>query len=300
MEPEITSISQHHIAELLTTRPSDSHKGMFGTVAIIGGSSGMVGAALLTGRAALKMGSGLVYVGLLSDVPLAVDSAQPELMLHTAPDALHIPNISVLAVGCGMADDPTAQHTLLEAIQHPAPLVLDAGALNLIAHYFGLRRRLAMRKHPTLLTPHPGEAARLLNCSTAEVQANRPGAATQLAKTYACPVVLKGANTLCATKDGTLFMNHTGNPGMSGPGMGDVLTGMVASFIGQGLKIEDAMLLAVYLHGAAGDELAKQHITVGMTATELINQARELLNQWTAMKSRSVALSALLEQPDNE
>lgn len=300
MEPEITRISQQHMADLLMTRPTDSHKGMFGTLAVIGGSSTMVGAALLAGRAALKMGSGLVHVGLLSEIPLAVDGAQPELMLHSAPDTLHLPNLSVLAVGCGMADDPTAQHTLLEAIMHPAPLVLDAGALNLVANYFGLQRRLSMRKEPALLTPHPGEAARLLRCTPAEVQADRAAAATRLAKTYGCPVVLKGANTLCATREGKLFINPTGNPGMSGPGMGDVLTGMIASFVGQGLKVEDAMLLGVYLHGAAGDDLAKQHITVGMTATELTNTARKLLNQWTAAKSRSAALSALLEQPDHE
>lgn len=295
MEPEITDISQQDISELLLQRPHDSHKGMFGTVAVIGGSSGMVGAALLAGRAALKMGSGLVHVGLLSEIPLAVDGAQPELMLHTAPDTLQLPNFSVLAVGCGMADDPDAQNTLLEAIQHPAPLVLDAGALNLVADYFGLQRRLSMRKHPTVLTPHPGEAARLLNCTTAEVQADRPGSALRLARTYACPVVLKGANSLCVTKEGKLFMNHTGNPGMSGPGMGDILTGMIASFIGQGLKSEDALMLAVYLHGAAGDDLARQHITVGMTATELTNTARKLLNQWTAAKCRSGTPSPHLE-----
>lgn len=275
MNPQV--IEQSQIAGLLPKRPHDSHKGLFGTVAVIGGASGMTGAALLAGRAALKLGAGCVHVVLLADDAPVVDLVQPELMLHhaTAP----LPHATVLVAGCGMGCDVSAQNLLRTALQHPAALVLDADALNLIATHPDLRERLVSRETATVLTPHPGEAARLLGCSTAEIQADRIAAIQRLAKLFACSVVLKGADSLCATRDGRLFVNHTGNPGMSAPGMGDVLTGIIAAFIAQGLNANDALLPAVYLHGAAGDELAKQ-TAIGMTATELTDQARILLNRW--------------------
>ena len=130
------------------------------------------------------------------------------------------------------------------------------------------------------MTPHPGEAARLLGCNTEEVQAARAEAAQELAKRFHSAVVLKGAHSLCVTRDGKIFVNKTGNPGMSSPGMGDVLTGMIAAFIAQGLNVDQALLLAVHLHGAAGDAMAKQKVTIGMTATEVTEWARWLLNQW--------------------
>jgi hydroxyethylthiazole kinase-like uncharacterized protein yjeF len=131
-----------------------------------------------------------------------------------------------------------------------------------------------------VLTPHPGEAAHLLDCGTKEVQADRVAAVLQLAQRFACSVVLKGADSLCATGNGKLFVNRTGNPGMSSAGMGDVLTGMISSLIAQGLTADHAMLLAVHLHGAAGDALAEQDAGIGMTATELTEWARYLLNKW--------------------
>jgi len=125
----------------------------------------------------------------------------------------------------------------------------------------------------------------LLDCEIKEVQADRIAAIQQLAQMFACSVVLKGADSLCATRDGRLFVNHTGNPGMSSAGMGDVLAGMVAAFIAQGMSADDALLLAVHLHGAAGDALAEQQATIGMTATEVTEWARWLLNQWTQPRS---------------
>jgi hydroxyethylthiazole kinase-like uncharacterized protein yjeF len=278
MTPE--TILQHQVAKLLPMRPKDSHKGMYGKVAVIGGAKGMTGAALLAARAALKMGSGAVHALMLSDI--AVDFAQPELMLHDAHQSESIVKDSdVLVAGCGMGVERAAQNLLAKALHHKAPLVLDADALNAIAMHSELQSLLSARKHPTILTPHPGEAARLLRCSASEIQSDRISAVQDLARKYRCSVALKGADTLCATGDGKIHLNNTGNPGMSAPGMGDVLSGMIASFIGQHLDIDDALLLAVHLHGAAGDELAKQH-AVGMTATELIDQARMLLNRWAA------------------
>jgi hydroxyethylthiazole kinase-like uncharacterized protein yjeF len=173
-----------------------------------------------------------------------------------------------------------AQKILLEALKTPAALVLDADALNLLARHDDLQGDLRARKAATLITPHPSEAARLLGLSTVEVQAARTDSAQRLAEKLHCAVVLKGANSVCVQRDGTVFINKTGNPGMSAPGMGDVLTGMIAAFLAQGLDADQALLLGVHLHGAAGDALAERGIAIGMSASELIEWARWLLNQW--------------------
>jgi len=281
MNTHLPYINQKQVAAFLHSRPRDSHKGQFGTVAVIGGASGMVGAALLAGRAALKLGAGCVHVGLLADNAPAVDMLQPELMLHSATDLLRLPNMDVLAIGCGMGLDLAAQKILHDALKLDAALVLDADALNILALRPDLRSLLITRPAASVVTPHPGEAARLLGQSTSEVQAARLEAAQELAKRLNCTVVLKGAGSICVTRDGKTYINKTGNPGMSGPGMGDVLTGMIAAFIAQGLDADHALLLAVHLHGAAGDALAQQLATIGMSASEVTEWARWLLNQWT-------------------
>jgi hydroxyethylthiazole kinase-like uncharacterized protein yjeF len=305
-------------------RARDSHKGQFGTVAVIGGANGMVGAPLMAARAALKLGAGCVHVGLLAENPPTVDFIQPELMLHSASDLLRyhrpLPNPllvknpspqsspasgrggererlfsipageganvkgnfhpDVFAVGCGLGTSIAAQKLLYEALKRNAALVLDADALNLLARHADLQDDLRNRKGATVLTPHPGEAARLLDCDTEAIQADRVAAVKTIEQRFGCSVVLKGAGSLCATRDGKLFVNNTGNPGMSSAGMGDVLTGMIAAFIAQGMTADDALLLAVHLHGAAGDALAEKGIGIGMTATEVAESARYLLNQW--------------------
>jgi hydroxyethylthiazole kinase-like uncharacterized protein yjeF len=253
---------------------------MFGTVAVIGGANGMVGAPLMAARAALKLGAGCVHVGLLAENAPTVDFIQPELMLHGASAALQLPNVDVFAVGCGLGTSIAAQKLLYQALKRNAVLVLDADALNLLARHADLQDDLRARKQPSVLTPHPGEAAHLLACGTKEIQADRVAATQQLAQKFACSVVLKGADSLCAARDGKLFVNKTGNPGMSSAGMGDVLAGMIAAFIAQGMTADDALLLAVHLHGAAGDALAEQNAGIGMTATEVAEWARYLLNQW--------------------
>jgi len=275
-------IVQDRVIANFPKRPRDSHKGLFGSVAVIGGASGMIGASLLAARAALKLGAGCVHVGLLADNAPGVDPLQPELMLHSAADALCLPGIDVLAVGCGLGRDMVAQELLHDALNTGAALVLDADALNILAQRPDLCALLLSRKAATVLTPHPGEAARLLACEIKELQADRVAAVRQLAQKFGCSVVLKGASSLCATRDGRLFVNKTGNPGMSSAGMGDVLTGMIAAFIAQGMTADDALLLAVHLHGAAGDVLAEQKATLGMTAMEVTEWARWLLNQWAS------------------
>ncbi|MDP2759395.1 MAG: NAD(P)H-hydrate dehydratase [Sideroxyarcus sp.] len=275
----ITPITQKKVAAFLKSRPRDSHKGMFGTVTVIGGASGMVGAALLAGRAALKMGAGCVHVGLLADNAPAVDVQVPELMLHSAAEALKSGKPNVLVVGCGLGQSPAAQKLLYDTLLLDVPLVLDADALNLIALRPDLRGMLHTRKAPAVFTPHPGEAARLLGCSTDEIQHDRARSASDLVQKLGGSVVLKGAGSLCATRNGKLYMNQSGNPGMSAAGMGDVLAGMIGAFIAQGIAADDALLLAAHLHGAAGDELAQQQATLGMRATEVTEWARWLLNR---------------------
>ncbi len=274
-----TPITQKQVAAFLKPRPKDSHKGLFGAVTVIGGSTGMVGAALLAGRAALKMGAGCVHVGILADNAPSVDMLQAELMLHSAGNALKSTMPDVLAVGCGLGHSLAAQKVLYDALLLDVPMVLDADALNLIALRPDLRAMLHTRKAPAVFTPHPGEAARLLAISTEDVQKDRAAAARSLAQRLGGSVVLKGAGSICVTREGQLHLNETGNPGMSSAGMGDVLAGMIAAFMAQGLSPDEALLLGVHLHGAAGDELAKQQATLGMSATEVTEWARWLLNR---------------------
>lgn len=277
----IPAITRKQVASFLKPRPEDSHKGLFGTATVIGGDVGMVGAALLAGRAALKMGAGCVHVGLLVENALAVDVLAPELMLNSAGVALKAAKPDVLVVGCGMGHSLAAQKLLYDALLLDVPTVVDADALNIIALRPDLRGLLHARKTAAIFTPHPGEAARLLGCKIEDVQADRTGAALELTRKLSGSVVLKGAGSICATRDGKLHLNQTGNPGMSSAGMGDVLAGMIAAFIAQGLRADEALLLGVYLHGAAGDALAQQQATIGMSATEVTEWARWLLNRIT-------------------
>jgi len=274
-----TPITRKQVAAYLKPRPKDSHKGLFGTVTVIGGGDGMIGAAILAGRAALKMGAGCVHIGLLADKMPLVDMRMPELMLHPASTALKNSKPDVVVLGCGLGQSLAAQKIVYDALLLDVPLVLDADAFNIIADRPDLRGMLHTRKAATVVTPHPGEAARLLACSTEDIQKDRAGSATHLVKRLSASVVLKGAGSLIATREGKLYLNQTGNPGMSAAGMGDVLSGMIAAFIAQGLTTDEASLLAVHLHGAAGDELAKQQATIGMSATEVTEWARWLLNQ---------------------
>ena len=284
MSEQATVLTQKHIARLIPKRPRDSHKGLFGTVVVIGGKRGMVGAPLMAARAALKLGAGCVHVGLLADNAPGVDLLQPELMLHPASDALRLPGANVLAIGCGMGTDLVAHKILYDALHSTAALVLDADALNILAARPDFRSQLSARKAATVLTPHPGEAARLLACEIADVQANRNPAAEELRKRFHSSVVLKGADSVCATRDGKLFVNKTGNPGMSAAGMGDVLTGMIAAWLAQLLDAEAACKLAVYLHGMAGDLAEADEGEVAMTSADVAGHIGDAILELTARK----------------
>ncbi|MBN9424304.1 MAG: bifunctional ADP-dependent (S)-NAD(P)H-hydrate dehydratase/NAD(P)H-hydrate epimerase [Candidatus Accumulibacter sp. 66-26] len=273
-------------AACLRPRARNSHKGTHGSAGLLGGASGMLGAAFLAGRAALRLGAGRVYLGLLDAQAPGVDAGQPELMLRR-PDALPVADLGALACGPGMGQSHEALARLDAACALDLPLVLDADALNLVAGEGNLQVALATRRAPTLLTPHPAEAARLLDGTTAAVQADRIAAALDLAARFNACVALKGCGTIVAAPDGRWFVNATGNPGLATAGTGDVLTGFVTALLAQGWPPLDALLAAVHLHGTAADALVAAGCgPLGLTAGELIDAARAVLNRWIADHAR--------------
>lgn len=267
------------LRQALPQRPRNFHKGQAGSVGVLGGAHGMVGAAVLAGRAALMLGAGKVFLGLIADHPPCLDYLQPELMLRTPRELLEAGIITAFAAGPGMGTAKSAEQLLREVLDANVPLVLDADALNLIAASKTLQGRLPRRGAASVLTPHPAEAARLLGCATADVQANRVKAAVELARRFQAITVLKGNGSIIASPDGTWLINTSGNPGMASAGMGDVLTGMIASLLAQGANARDATAAAVWLHGAAAESLAAQgQGPLGITASDVIDAARRVAN----------------------
>ncbi|MCL6556809.1 MAG: NAD(P)H-hydrate dehydratase [Burkholderiales bacterium] len=268
-------------------RPRNSHKGRFGTVAVLGGAPGMTGAALLASRAALAAGAGRVYAGLLHEAALTVDCLQPELMLRSPATLPGLEPVNVIAAGPGLGTSAAAVEYLRAVIGRTVPLVLDADALNLIAADPALKEAVSRRSAPTLMTPHPAEAARLLGTSVEQVQRQRVETASRLATRFNAWVALKGAGTVCAGPTDSWFINTSGNPGLASAGTGDVLTGIVAALLAQGLGPQEALLAGVHVHGLAADRLVEQGIgPIGLTASELIGAVRRLLNEWAYGLSR--------------
>ncbi len=278
LEPEGLLLDESILSGAIRPRPRNFHKGQAGSVGILGGAAGMVGAAVIAGRAALKCGAGRVYLGLLTPRPPYLDYSQPELMLRKPADLLEKGLLDVLVAGPGMGKSKAAANLLRAALKAPVPLVLDADALNLIAA--PLLAAVGKRAAATLLTPHPAEAARLLGEDTRAVQADRVASARLLAQRARSFVVLKGNGSVIAAPNGKWWINPSGNPGMASAGMGDALTGIVAALLAQGTEPLTALLAGVYLHGAAADELAAAGTgPVGITASEVIGRARALLNR---------------------
>ena len=271
------------IKHLLKPRKKNSHKGKFGDVAIIGGAEGMVGAPLLAARAALKLGAGRVFAGLVAKNAPTVDPQYAELMLREAEEILSLANISALIVGPGLGRSVAAKRLLVRAIETDWPLLIDADGLTWIAAEPDLQLALHNREATTIITPHPAEAARLLGTMTGNVQNDRLAAARELVNQLHSNVVLKGAGSICITRDNKWHINTSGNPGLASAGMGDTLAGMIAALMGQGLSAEQAMLYGVYLHGAAADRCVANGIgPIGLTASEVIDSARQVINSWVA------------------
>ena len=268
---------------LLPHRPDDGHKGTFGHVFIIGGSTGFSGAPVLAGHGAIRSGVGLVTIGVpesLGDVSRmglleAMTFPLPETNQGTLSQAAMESTTEFAAekdasvIGPGLSLHGKTQKYILGFIEQcQAPLVVDADGLNALAHSTDC---LGKRKHPTILTPHPGEMARILHTSTKDVVERAEEYAVTVAKTHEVTVVLKGHRTLVVSSEGETYSNTTGNNGMGSGGSGDVLAGMIGGLLAQGMECFDAARLGVYIHGMAGDIAAQYYSTRGMAARDLIN-----------------------------
>ncbi len=271
-------------------RKSDAHKGDMGKVLLIGGAPGMAGAIFLSAYGSLYGGAGWTMIGVLDSKSAHVQIEQPELMIQDASQVVNanrfIKDIApdCLAVGPGLGLSDHALQFLEASLAFSGPLILDADALNLIADHPRLSQLLRERKDPCTITPHHGEAARLLGVLADEIQANRSQAIQQLIDQFQCFVVLKGHHTLVGAPHNDIYTCQAGNPGMATGGMGDVLTGLIASLAAQGichhLNLWEATCLAVELHARAADQLVQVGIGPnGMTPLELAKAIRSLINQ---------------------
>lgn len=267
--------------DVVRSRHPETHKGRTGHCLIVAGSRGKAGAAGLAGRGALRAGAGLLTLACPSSIqPLlhgflmeAMTEALPETPSGMLADEALGPLLeltagkTVLAVGPGIgSSEPTVRLVQDIVAESPVPLVIDADGLNALARDPDILR---LAKHPPVLTPHPGEMARLFGSVVSDIQADRIGHARRFAERYGCYVILKGSRSLVALPDGFVYVNPTGNPGMATAGMGDVLTGMVAGFMAQGYGQQTACTAGVYLHGLCGDQLAEGRGPRGFFASEL-------------------------------
>ncbi len=258
------------------TRALDSHKGTHGSVLIMGGASTMRGAVLLAGAGAQACGAGKVFLTVPGE-PL-FDAGQPQWM--TRPWGAPFDGIDAAAIGCGLGAGAEATQACEQAFASPLPLTVDADALNAVAACDDLRRRLCARTAPTVLTPHPLEAARLLAIDTRQVQAGRIEAARRLARAFGAVTLIKGAGSVIADPDGRWAIVDSGSPALATGGSGDVLSGMVAALLAQGLAAPLALRLAAWHHGRAG-ELAQRRLprAVGLSASEVAGYVRASLNE---------------------
>jgi NAD(P)H-hydrate epimerase len=284
MEMYTSSPGDAHLLDMavlrgwLRPRPRDAHKGAFGHVLAIGGDIGMGGAIRLTGEAALRVGAGLVSVATQAEHITALNAARPELMAHAVAGIQElqalIERANVVAIGPGLGQRAWGHELWRTAIVAGKPLVLDADGLNLLA-----RERLDLPAQ-TVLTPHPGEAARLLDTDTQTIARDRFAVVRELAKRHHAIVVLKGAGSLIANPRGEVAVCAWGNPGMATGGMGDVLTGVIAGLLAQGLDAWRAAQLGVALHAQAGDAAAVAG-EAGLIASDLFEPLRRLRNEWS-------------------
>ncbi|MEY3808388.1 MAG: hypothetical protein RI893_1364 [Pseudomonadota bacterium] len=271
---DVTASAIRVVKNQLPLRNRYAHKGDCGHVLIIGGDLGYSGAARLAGEAALRVGSGLVSIATRMKHAGLMNLNRPELMVHgvetPAQLVLLLEKADVIVVGPGLGLSAWAKALFNTAINTEKPLVIDADGLNLLA-------KSATVKTNWILTPHPGEAGRLLNCSTADIQQDRFAAVLSIQANYGGVAILKGAGTLIASEH-QLAVSNTGNPGMASGGMGDVLAGVLAGLLAQGLSLQDAAHQGVYNHGLAADLAAEKDGERGLLASDLMTYLRQLVN----------------------
>jgi ADP-dependent NAD(P)H-hydrate dehydratase / NAD(P)H-hydrate epimerase len=278
-KPRAESLQLSHLLNLLPLRRADAHKGDFGHVMVIGGDVGYGGAAIMAAEAAARAGTGLVSIATRPEHVAAVLARRPEIMACgvVSGQALEplLSRPSVLVVGPGLGRSPWSEQMLQQALKTSLPMVLDADALNIIAE-----GRVVPQVAPRdnwLLTPHPGEAARLLGITTQEVMADRFGCAERLHKTFGGAVILKGAGSLVAGDSEKIGVVTQGNPGMATGGMGDILSGIAGALIAQGLSVDNAARLSAVVHASAADLAADEMGQRGLLAMDVIPYVCQLM-----------------------
>ncbi len=273
----------------LLRRNLKSNKGDFGHILILAGSSRFSGAAILCSLAAIRSGAGLVTLGIPKSINSALIKIKPlEVMTLPLPETFNgslslkahqkikdfLKKIDLVVIGPGLTQDKSTQSLLRKlTAEITKPLIIDADGINALVGHLDLLRP------NNILTPHPGEMARLLNVSLKQVQSNRKGLARKFSKDYGLVLVLKGYETIVSDYSGNLYINKTGNSGMATAGSGDVLTGMIAAFLGQGLSAFKAAKYAVYLHGLAGDLAAEEKTQISLIASDIIDKIPEAIKE---------------------
>ncbi|MFO7839106.1 MAG: NAD(P)H-hydrate dehydratase [Desulfosalsimonadaceae bacterium] len=283
-----------YLQRSLPPRPADMHKGGAGHVLVAAGSPGKTGAAAMTATSAMRAGAGLVTLAVAKSL---MDRVEPQVLEAMTTGLMENENQGLgeaaaeqvlkllsdkncLAVGPGIGEEPETCRVLHRLIQEsPVPVVVDADGINNLAQ----EPQVLINTHaPVILTPHPGEMARLLGVTAADVQADRIGCARNFAESYSTYVILKGARTVIAKPDGRVYINPTGNPGMASGGMGDVLTGLVSGFLAQGLLTEQAACAAAFIHGAAADAVQAASGPFGYLASDVMEQVPKTIREVTS------------------
>lgn len=270
----IHRLDASQLAQWFTPRRPTSHKGDHGRLVVIGGDHGTAGAIRMAGEAALRAGAGLVKVLTRVENIVPIITARPELMVdELTPQSLDesLEWADVVVIGPGLGQAAWGKQALRKIDNFRKPTLWDADALNLLAIN-------PDKRHNRVITPHPGEAARLLNCKVAEIENDRLLSAQRLVQRYGGVVVLKGAGTIVADERGVNSIIDAGNAGMASGGMGDVLSGIIGALLGQALSPYDAACAGCIAHGAAADELAARYGTRGMLATDLFSTLRRVVN----------------------
>jgi ADP-dependent NAD(P)H-hydrate dehydratase / NAD(P)H-hydrate epimerase len=274
----LAMITPKDVEAQVAPRLASTHKGTYGHVAMIAGSPGRSGAAVMSARGAIRTGAGLVSVMTDAETAKLVHAGSVESMTYSGDDlGAFLQNKTAVLIGPGLADDDASYdhvRAILDAVE--LPTIIDASALNAFA---ARAAELNPRKLPRVITPHPGELARLLDTDTKSINADRIASAREAARVTNCVVVLKGHQTLVAEPDGHVYVNPTGNPGMATGGMGDVLAGMIAALLARDTDPLDAACAAVYLHGLAGDLLEDEFGDTGLSAMDLADRIPHAIQQ---------------------
>lgn len=281
---KLNLIEESFVAKKIPERKPETNKGDYGRIFIIGGSTGMTGAGVLAAAGALRVGAGLVYLGIPSSLAYRYNFSIIEIITipledgrtgYISKDSIltvleRMKTMTVAAIGPGLSTKGDASELLSAVIENTKiPLVIDADGLNVLALNLNVLKKL---KVPVIITPHPGEMSRLTGISVKEIQDNRIEVARNFAMKWGIITVLKGARTVVALPGGETYINLSGNPGMATAGTGDVLTGIISGLIGQGLRPEEAAIAGVYLHGVAGDQVAMKKGMYGMNASDIVEE----------------------------